>query len=179
MSILIVFIFLLAAAGAGIALLLRGLLMPSTVAVCEREWLEDFSVAKYRPMLRLLNESDFLYLAKQPGFSKASIRQLRSERRRIFRGYLRNLIRDFNKLHLAARLSLIYAERELPEFASALLRQRLTFSVAILAVQMRLALHALGLGGVDVSGLLVSVDALRSQVSEFAAASPAPAIRTA
>src|SRR6266550_5377783 len=46
-----------------------------------------FSPETYRPMMRLLQEKDFRFLAAQPGFSPQLSRRFRAARRQIFRGY--------------------------------------------------------------------------------------------
>ena len=67
------------------------------------------SLEKYRPMERLLQEGDFRFLAAQPGFSPRLGRRFRTERRRIFRGYLRNLRMDFARLSLALRVLIVHS----------------------------------------------------------------------
>src|ERR1700688_1883270 len=67
------------------------------------------SPGKYRPMERLLGEADFRFLASQPGFSPKLGRRLRTERRQIFRGYLRNLRRDFGAVTAACHLLLVHS----------------------------------------------------------------------
>lgn len=154
--------------GAGIFLLLRRVMNPRTVAVCDPQWLSEFSVTKYLPMQRLLDDSDARYLASQSCCNPKMLRRLRSERRRIFRSYLRTLISDFNRLHMAARMVLLYSTTDRPELVSALFRQRLMFSVAVVAIECRLVLHALGLSTVNVSGLISTLDGMRVQVSQLA-----------
>src|SRR5438552_11799505 len=56
------------------------------------------SLEKYRPMEPLLQEQDFRFLASQPGFSPQLGRRFRTERRRIFRGYLRHRRKDFGRV---------------------------------------------------------------------------------
>ena len=48
------------------------------------EWLEDFSISRYRPMLRLLSEDDYEFLASQAGYKGKIASQLRAERRKVF-----------------------------------------------------------------------------------------------
>jgi uncharacterized protein (DUF1810 family) len=155
---------LLCVAGA-ILLLVRRLTAPATVSKCDPEWVANFSITTYRPMLRLLDEEDFRFLAAQPGVSAATIRELRRERRRVFRAYLRNMVRDFHRLHLAARMSLLYATEDRSDLAHALFRQRITFTGAVLQVEFRLLLHAAGLAPVDVTRLLGALDSMRLNVS--------------
>jgi hypothetical protein len=153
----------------GILVLVRKLAGPATVSECDPEWIANFSVARYRPMLRLLDEADYKFLASQPGYSKKYISRLRSERRAIFRAYLRNLVRDFHRLHMAARMVLIYAPQDRPELAMTLVRQRLTFTAAILSIECRLLLHTFGVGTVDVRSLIGALDNMRLNVGDLAA----------
>ena len=93
--------------GAAILLLVRRLTAPGTISECDPDWLANFSTETYRPMQRLLGDADLRYLAAQPGISAQTVNQLRRERRKIFRAYLRNRVRDFHRLHLAARMPLL------------------------------------------------------------------------
>ena len=81
--------------GAAILLLVRRLTAPGTISECDPDWLANFSTATYRPMQRLLSDTDLKYLASQPGITASTVKQLRRERRRIFRAYLRNLVPRF------------------------------------------------------------------------------------
>src|ERR1044071_6455020 len=81
-----------------IALFVRSIAMRGASLPHDRTWLDEFSIDKYRPMLRLLSERDFEYLSMQAGSTPEIARRLRSERRKIFRAYLWNLVRDFNRL---------------------------------------------------------------------------------
>jgi hypothetical protein len=120
-------------------------------------------------MLRLLDEADYKFLASQPGYSKKFIENLRAERRSIFRAYLRNLVRDFHRLHLAARMVLIYAPQDRSDLAMTLVRQRVLFTFAILAVEYRLFLHTFGIGTVDVRNVIAALDSMRVNVGNAAA----------
>lgn len=161
MSVLMIALLALAAAVIAVFAFLRRISVPSAISDCDPEWIENFTVAKYRPMLRLLDEADYRFLASQPGMTPKAIRRLRAERRSIFRAYLRNLIRDFHKLHMTARMHLIYSAQDRPELASKLVRQRFDFLSAVCAVEVRLALHTIGIGQVDVRALIGSVEAMR------------------
>src|SRR5688500_7728052 len=88
------------------------------------DWLDKFSVARYRPMERLLSDDDYEFLSAQPGYDPSIARRLKSERRQIFRIYLRHLSEDFSRLHHAARLMLIYSPEDRPELARTLMLQR-------------------------------------------------------
>lgn len=133
-------------------------------------WLDDFSMARYRPMERLLMEEDFLFLSSEAGYTPEIGRRLRRDRRRIFRRYLRRLICDFNRLHLAARQMVLYAPQDRSDLALVLIQQRVLFAWAIFNVEVRLFLHWLGLGPVDVSGLVRALDSMRIQIRSYSLA---------
>lgn len=132
------------------------------------EWLSRFSLAKYRPMERLLNEEDYVFLSSQRGFDPRISRRLRSERRKIFRHYLSCLRKDFSRLESALRLYMVCASEDKPALAKAVLRQRLVFTFAVTAVECRLLLHGLGIGAVDVRGVVAPLEAMRVQLGQLA-----------
>ena len=139
------------------------------------EWISKFSIARYMPMERLLLEEDYAFLSAQPGCDPSILRRLRSERRKIFRQYLRCLKKDFHRLESAVRLYMVHASEDKPEMAKALFRQRLVFTYAVLGVECRLLLHGFGLGAVDIRGLVGSLDAMQSQLGQLALARQASA----
>ena len=145
--------------------IIRRLMSPYAVSACDPEWLDEFSIDKYRPMLRLLANDDYDFLAMQAGQSMSTIRQLRRDRRRIFRSYLKSLTADFQRLHLAGKMLLVYATEDRSDLASKLVEQRITFSIAIMKVHAHLLLHTVGIGTVDVRALLGSVESLRMDVA--------------
>lgn len=151
-----------------VGLLLRTMLQQRREPLPDEAWLRSFSAARYRPMLRLLAEDDYEFLlavSKDP----AVVKRLRAERRRIFRMYLNNLVRDFSRLHRAARVLVLEAEEERSDVAERLIRIRLNFVLAVFAVRCRLALHTVGIGTVDVRAL---IDSLESMKASFTAAQP-------
>jgi hypothetical protein len=125
-------------------------------------------------MLRLLTDDDYEFLVASGG-DMASLSRLRSERRKIFRTYLSNLVRDFNRIHRAARIFLLDSERDSADAAARLFRVRLNFEIAVLTVRCRLALHALGIGTVDVRGLIDSLNSVRADLGSFTPKQPAQA----
>jgi hypothetical protein len=120
--------------------------------------------ATYRPMERLLKNDDFAFLAKQPGFTPRLGRRFRSGRRRIFRGYLRNLRQDFARATTACRLLTVHSAEDRADLAAALMRQELMFGLRMLAVEVRLMLHAAGFGPLDVHGLVESIETMQAQM---------------
>lgn len=155
----------LALIGLGLTYMLRSLRNPSTVDECDANWISEFSTTKYRPMLRLLAEDDFRFLEQQEGYEPAIGKRLRSERLKIFRGYLRNLVRDYHRLHIAARLILVYSSEDRSDLASQLVRHRLEFAWNLMRVELNLAMYSVGLGTVDVRALIGTLDSMQSCIT--------------
>jgi len=132
---------------------------------------QGFSVEFYRPMERLLLAEDEEFLRRQPGFEPSMLRSLRSERRRVFRSYLRLMAQDFRRLHRSVRILLRDAPEDQPELAGAAFRQALLFRWGMLSVHARLTLHAAGLGTVPVTGLIQSLERMSRLAPVSASAS--------
>lgn len=125
---------------------------------------ESFSAERYEPMKRLLSDADFEFLKNKPGVRPAMIRRLRAERRKVFRAYLCELASDFNRLHRDARLMLANAPEEYSDLVGVMIATKVRFWSALAGVELRLAIHAMGIGRVDLSALLDSITALNSAV---------------
>jgi hypothetical protein len=128
------------------------------------EWVRGLAPQQYRPMERLLTDADFRFLRSFPGTGERVARKLRSERRRIFRGYLRALDRDFGRVCAGLRCVVATAGEDRSELATLVMRQQVAFGVAMLRVELRLALHAAGLGAVDARQLLGCFDRLGAEL---------------
>ncbi len=160
---------------AAIAFLLRRLIAgPKTLPVSV-DWINELSAVRYRPMERLLSEEDERFLASQPGCDRKMVRRLRSERRRLFRGYLASLSADFSRVGAALRLIMTHAAQDRPDLAGILYKQQFLFAFGILRVRWHLALHAWGLGNVDVSGLVGAMEAMRLELRQMIPAESAAA----
>jgi hypothetical protein len=131
------------------------------------EWFESFSVESFAPMERLLDQSDFEFLSRQPGYRPEIGARLLKERKKLFLGYLRLLIGDFNQLLRIARLMIVYSTEDRAEFANVLWRQQVTFYVAVCAVRLRVALYPMGWTSLDVSRLMQALESMRSQVAQL------------
>jgi hypothetical protein len=128
------------------------------------EWLQEFSLEDYAPMERLLDQGDFAFLARQPGYRPEMTRRLLASRRAVFCEYLYQLVRDFNQLHFIAKLMLIHSTEDRPEFAGALWRQQVTFYFAVCLLRCKVAVYPLGWTSLDVPELLATLERSRSQV---------------
>lgn len=129
------------------------------------EWIDDLSLDRYRPMLRMLDGSDVAFLRSQPGFTPDMARKLRAQRTQIFRGYLRSLETDFGRVCSAIKLVMLHSKHDRPELAESLVRQQLTFACSMLSVRFHLVLYSLGICGVEVSKLVKIFDGMRVELT--------------
>ncbi len=142
---------------------------------CTAEWLDGFSLKSYAPMERLLDKSDLVFLASQPGYRPAIGQRLMAERRKIFRAYLRLLVRDFNQLIGIGKLMVVYSDQDQHQFARSLWRRQVEFYARVCALQLQLALYPLGWTSVDARDLLAALGAMRTKVQQLTSAGPAVA----
>jgi hypothetical protein len=130
-------------------------------------WIEQFSLARYRPMERLFRESDYQFLRSQTGYTPTIGRRLRKERRRIHRAYLRDLRSDFRRLHGAAWTAIARSEEDVPELASLLVRQRWIFALLVTRAELSLVLDSLGVRPPDLSTVLGGLEKVRFRTAEL------------
>lgn len=140
------------------------------------EWINDLSTEQYRPMYRLLDSADIEFLRSQPGYSREMETKLRQQRCQVFRGYLRCLQGDFQRVCLALKLVMAQSEQDRPDLASVLMHQQLLFAAGMLSIHGRLLLYRWGLCEVDVTGMVRIFDRMRSELCTLVpAAMPAGA----
>lgn len=131
-------------------------------------WIDELSVERYRPMMRLLDDRDLEFLRSQPGFTPRMATRLRTQRCRIFRGYLRCLEGDFRRVCMAVKVLMLQSRHDRPDLAAALVRHQATFALSLAIVNVRVFAYRWGLGGVDVSSLVRSFDAMRLELRSLA-----------
>jgi len=168
MELLIALTIIGAVLGAAIfAVILRKLAAGPQPLPVTAEWIDDLSVERYRPMLRLLSQEDLRYLAAQPGFTPAMGRRFRAQRCQIFRGYLRWLQSDFQRVCTAIRVLMLQSQHDRPDLASILLRQQTMFALGLVGIHFRLLLYRLGIAGVGVDGVMTAFDRLRLELRQL------------
>jgi hypothetical protein len=126
---------------------------------------------RYEPMVRLLSSEDAAAVAGNAVLA----RRLKKERVQIFRGYLKSLSSDYGCLLAAVRLSMVNSAIDRPDLAAALARNQTLFALAICRMEYRLLLTVLGIGTLDVTGLVKAISALQSQLRVFEPAMSAAA----
>jgi len=158
-------------AGVALAVLLSRLFRAPNHGNVSADWLNRFSLERYRVMERLLSKADLSFLESQKGYSPSIGRRLKEERCRIFRLYLHQLKRDFRRLEGVVLLFLAAAEQDRPELAKALLQRRVVFQWAVLVVEWRLFLFRHGLGNaVEAGNLVGALSGLRVELGQIALA---------
>lgn len=151
------------AVGAALVFVIRTVSRPGSLPVTA-DWIDELSMDRYRPMARLLDEQEFREMRSHPGMTSGTLSQLRRERCRVFRGYLRSLSNDFSRICLALKLLMMQAGEDRPDLASTLIRTQIAFACGMTLVQVRLALFSMGVGTVEVGSLLKIFDGLRIEL---------------
>jgi len=128
------------------------------------EWIDELSIERYRPMMRLLDGEDLNFLRSQPGFTPRMATKLRIQRCQIFRGYLRCLNADFRRVCAAMKVLMVQSRNDRPDLAATLVRNQLTFTCTMLMVQFRLFLYRWGFCAVDVTALVRMFDVVRLEL---------------
>lgn len=137
----------------------RAAILPVTTT-----WIDEFSVERYRPMLRLLDGTELRLLRSQPGATPKLVARFRRERCRIFREYLRSINADFTRVSFALKLLMTQASADRPDLASLLIRAQASFAAGMLLVRMQLVLYSVGIGKVHPEALLQAFERIRLEL---------------
>src|SRR5947208_8496961 len=119
---------------------------------------------RYRPMHRLLDPSEFEFLASHPACNPKMLRNMRAERVHLFRSYLRSLTVDFARTAAGIESIMVASNVDRPELAKLVQTGRFTFATGLVGVECRLVLFRYGLGTVDVQPLVAALAAMRDQM---------------
>jgi hypothetical protein len=161
---------------AGSILLICRKLVVTTNLPRESDWLEQLSPHRYRPLNRLLDESEYSRLKAHPAITPRMLRNIRLHRVRVFRGYLNCLSVDYGRICSAVKLLMVQSAQDRPDLAGLLVRQRVTFTLRLMMAECYLTLHAVGIGSVDVTDLVAALDSMRMELNSLiAAAQPSAA----
>ncbi len=142
----------------GLVLALRNLACVESALPVTAEWINELSTDRYRPLARLLDLTDVEFLRGQPGFNPGMESRLRAQRCQIFRGYLRCLNQDFQRVTTALKLVMAQSQLDRPDLAAALLHHQVQFALGMQVVRARILLYQWGIGRVNVTCLLRTFD---------------------
>jgi hypothetical protein len=163
-SIIVISIVFLAALILATVAVLRKLDSPNRSLPVTAEWIDELSTDRYRPAMRLLDSRDIEFLRSQAGFTPKMEAKLRAQRCQIFRGYLRCLDMDFQRVCMALKLVLLHSEQDRPDLSALLVHHRIMFATGLLAARFRLFLYRCGICTVDVTSLLRIFDVMRIEL---------------
>jgi hypothetical protein len=127
---------------------------------------QEFSFERYRPMFRLLDESDCEFIHSGV-LGRSQLRHFRAERRSLFRVYLRDLGADHTRIVRAMRNLLLESNIDRPDLAKALYRSEFKFGLAMRSIEFSLFRHAMGIGKVDIRSLFSAVEGLQLQLQDM------------
>jgi hypothetical protein len=130
----------------------------------DTEWIDELSMERYRPMIRLLDTADIDFLRSQPGFTPRHEAALRNERRQLFDGYLELLELDFRRVSMALKVLMLQSRYDRPDLAKTLLRHQAIFAIGLTLVRLRMKCFQLGLGVADAALLVKTFDAMRREL---------------
>ena len=175
-SLVVLMVLILAGIAAALVILTRSFGSAGQSLPVTAEWIDELSVERYRPMLRLLDSRDLEFLRAQPGYSRQMEAKLRAQRCHIFRGYLRCLNMDFRRVCMTLKLVMAHSRQDRPDLASILVHHQIMFTSGMIAIQARLFLYRWGICTVDVSSLVQIFDVMRLELRNMMpAAEPAVA----
>jgi hypothetical protein len=150
--------------GVGFGVLFAQLLSRDRTVPLPDDWEEVFSPARYRAMERLLEQTDYQYLASKSGYNKRLERQLRERRIRIFQAYVNCLSQDFTRICKAIKKVMVDSQVDRPDLAGLLMKQHFIFTLTVLSIEFRLGLYHFGVGTPDGRDLIDSLDAMCGQL---------------
>jgi len=128
------------------------------------EWISDLSTERYKPMMRLLDSADIEFLRSQPGYTHEMENRLRAQRCQVFRGYLRCLTTDFQRVCTALKVVMAQSEQDRPDLAGVLVHQQMMFASGMIAIHFRLMLYRFGICNVEVASLVRIFDGMRAEL---------------
>src|SRR6516165_1948450 len=164
LSVVILLVAVLVVLIAVLAIVIRNLGTSGQVLPVTAEWIDELSIERYRPMLRLLDSSDIEFLRSQPGYSPKMESDLRAQRCHIFDGYLRCLDMDFRRVCVALKVLMAQSRQDRPDLAAVLVHHQIMFASGMLAIRARLFLYRWGVCAVDVTDLVQIFDVMRLEL---------------
>src|SRR5262249_34244466 len=128
-------------------------------------FLDNFSLMKYRPMLRLAGQMDRKYLSSVHGDKLANC--YRKIQRGLLREYLRDASKDFNRLYSIANAKCVQASADPGDLSMVLFEQQMTFILLVWGIEARLVLDAVLPFAMDLQPLMNSIDGLATQTRQL------------
>jgi hypothetical protein len=125
------------------------------------------SPGRQRAQLEDLESKDISFLVKHPALARTVIRELRCERRRVLRKYLRSLRCDFSRTCADIRAVMVQSREDRPDLLHALLRQQVLFRLALLHAECSMLMEAIGLSVVDFDSIVNALGARKIKLNQL------------
>lgn len=132
----------------------------------DASFLDNFSLMKYRPMLRLASQMDRRFLTTAHSDRLASC--YRKIQRGLLREYLRDASKDFNRLYAIANTKCVQAAADPGDLSMVLFEQQMTFFLLVWGIEARLLLDSVLPFALDLKPLMHSIEALARQTRQLA-----------
>ena len=129
-------------------------------------FLDQFSVSRYRPMLRLAGRMDRSYLEKTHGKRLAGC--YRKVQRALLREYLHDVSKDVTRLYAILNARSVHARSDEGNVSLALTEQQTSFALLIWGIEARLVLDTVMPRPLNITPLISALDALTSQTQDMA-----------
>lgn len=166
MIVSLIAVFLLVAA---VTVLTRFAPKPEIVASSygsDASFLDNFTLMKYRPMLRLATQMDRRFLIAAHGDKLATC--YRRIQRKLLREYLRDAGKDFNRLYSIANAQCVRAAADPGDLSMVLFEQQMTFILLVWGIEARLLLDGVLPFAMDLKPLMHSIEGLARQTRQLA-----------
>jgi hypothetical protein len=145
--------------------LLRRFLSDPAPLPVTTEWLSELSADRYRPMLRLLDAADIDFLRTQPGHTPELVERLRRQRIQAFRGYLKLLESDFDRVSTATQLMIGQSLNDGGVLTGRIFERRLRFGLLLCSIRLRLSLFGWGASSAEALRLLQLFEQARTDLT--------------
>ena len=154
--------------GVGFGVLFTKLLSRERTMPLPDDWEDVFCAARYKAMERLLEETDYQYLASRSADNPKLEKQLRNRRVRIFHAYIGCLSQDFTRICAAIKKLMVDSQVDRPDLAGLLMKQHFIFTLTVLSIEFRLVLYNFGLGTPDGRELVQALDTMCGHLRSLA-----------
>lgn len=132
----------------------------------DASFVDNFSLQKYRPMLRLATQMDRRYITGAHGDTLAAC--YRKIQRGLLREYLREASKDFNRLYAIANAQCLRAASDPGDLSMALFEQQMTFILLVWGIEARIVLDGILPFAMDLKPLISAIGGLAEQTRELA-----------
>jgi hypothetical protein len=131
------------------------------------QWFDEYSSFRYLPMRRLLSSDEEEFWMESTGGGEPNRSSFRSERRRLFRQYLRLIAADFGRLSKGVRLSVVHAAADQSAEIERLFQLEWTFRKLLWKAHAGLMFHWLGVKPVDATELINALQGFEFSLREI------------